>query len=160
MKEMENTSKDALTDGIADAVRDMAKKRETMEGWEHEYSRKSGRTRIMVMSLVSAACVALGVILLWRNPSETVRKEPAFRGALSYEAVLEKIDSLIQIGDIAGASERIMETRQAIAADTMEVVHPAAPTTSDGEIEYSRIIIKDVLSRLDELENKTLKTNE
>ncbi len=160
MKEMENTSKDALTDGIADAVRDMAKKRETMEGWEHEYSRKSGRTRIMVMSLVSAACVALGVILFWRNPSETVRKEPAFRGALSYEAVLEKIDSLIQAGDMAGASERIMETRQAIAADTMEIFHPAATTTSDGEIEYSRIIIKDVLSRLDELENKTLKTNE
>lgn len=164
MKEMENTPKDALTDGIADAVRDIAEKREKMSEWENEYSsgysRKSGRTRIMMISLASAACVALGVILFWRNPSETVRKEPALRGALSYDAVLEKIDSLIQAGDMAGASERIMETRRAIAADTMEIFHPAAPTTSDEEIEYSRIIIKDVLSRLDELETKILKTNE
>ncbi|HBH09861.1 MAG TPA: hypothetical protein DDX40_10755 [Rikenellaceae bacterium] len=160
MKEMENTPKDALTDGITDAVRDIAKKRETMEGWEQEYSRKSGLTRIMVISLASAACVALGVILFWRNPSETLRKEPVLRGALSYDAVLEKIDSLIQVGDMAGASERITETRKAIAEDTMEIFHPAAPTTSDDEIEYSRIIIKDVLSRLDELETKILKTNE
>ena len=164
MKEKENTPKDALTDGIADAVRAIAEKRETMSGWESEYSseysRKSGRARIAMISLASAACVALGVILFWRNPSETLRKEPALRGALSYDAVLEKIDSLIQAGDMAGASERIKETRKAIAADTMEIFHQAVPNTSDEEIEYSRIIIKDVLSRLDELENKILKTNE
>jgi len=164
MKEKENTPKDALTDGIADAVRAIAEKRETMSGWESEYSseysRKSGRARIAMISLASAACVALGVIFFWRNPSETLRKEPALRGALSYDAVLEKIDSLIQAGDMAGASERIKETRKAIAADTMEIFHQAVPNTSDEEIEYSRIIIKDVLSRLDELENKILKTNE
>ena len=40
MKEIDDTSKDALTDGIADAVRDIAKKREAMAGWENEYSRE------------------------------------------------------------------------------------------------------------------------
>ena len=40
MKEIDDTPKDALTDGITDAVRDIAQKREAMAGWEVEYSRK------------------------------------------------------------------------------------------------------------------------
>ena len=39
MKEIDDTPKDALTDGITDAVRDIAQKREAMAGWEVEYSR-------------------------------------------------------------------------------------------------------------------------
>lgn len=40
MKEIDGTPKDALTDGVTDAVRDIAQKREAMAGWEVEYSRK------------------------------------------------------------------------------------------------------------------------
>lgn len=160
MKEMENIPKDALTGGIADAVRDIAKKREAMSGWEDEYSRKRSRAWILVASLVSAACIAFGVILLWRNPSETVQKEPVLRGGLSYDAAIERIDSLLNAGDTAAARELLMQTRYKIAVDTADVFHPVVPISSDEEIEYSRIIIKDVLSRLDELENKILKTNE
>ncbi len=48
MKEIDGTPKDALTDGITDAVRDIAQKREAMAGWEVEYSRKKKRARILV----------------------------------------------------------------------------------------------------------------
>mgnify|MGYP004557928507 CR=1 FL=1 len=160
MKEIDDTSKDVLTDGIADAVRDMAKKREAMAGWEKEYSRKRKHGRILVASLASAACIALAVTLLWRNPSESINKEPVLRGGLSYDAAIERIDSLINAGDTAAARELLMQTRYEIAVDTAEMFHPVVPTSSDEEIEYSRIIIKDVLSRLDELEGKILRTNE
>ena len=82
------------------------------------------------------------------------------RGGLSYEAAMERIDSLLNAGDTAAARELLMQTRYKIAVDTADVFHPVVPISSDEEIEYSRIIIKDVLSRLDELENKILKTNE
>lgn len=48
MKEIDDTPKDALTDGITDAVMDIAQKREAMAGWEVEYSRKKKRARILV----------------------------------------------------------------------------------------------------------------
>ena len=160
MKEIDDTSKDVLTDGIADAVRDIAKKRETMAGWEKEYSRKRKHGRILVVSLTSVACIALAVILLWRNPSGAVRKEPVLRGGLSYDTAIERIDSLINAGDTAAARELLMQTRYEIVVDTADKFHPVVPTSSDEEIEYSRIIIKDVLSRLDELERKILKINE
>lgn len=157
MKEMDDIPKDALTDGIADAVRDIAKKREAMAGWANEYSRKRSRAKILMVSLASAACVAFGVIMFWRD---SVQKEPALRGGLSYDAAIGRIDSLILEGDMAGARERIIETRQAIAADTMNMFHSAEPKPSNDEIEYSRILFKDILSRLDELETKIMKTNE
>ncbi len=158
MKEMDDTSKDVLTDGIADAVRDMAKKREAMAGWEKEYSRKRIRGWAMVGLLVSAACVTLMLYIGIRDFGRP--DSPVLRGGLSYDTVLESIDSLIKVGDIATARERIMETRQAIAADTIEAFHSAEPKPSKEEIEYSRILIKDVLSILDELEDTTLKSNE
>ena len=111
MKEIDDTSKDVLTDGIADAVRDMAKKREAMAGREEEYSRKRKHGRIQVASLASAACIALAVTLLWRNPSESINKEPVLRGGLSYDAAIERIDSLINAGDTAAARELLMQTR-------------------------------------------------
>lgn len=158
MKEIDDApNKDALTDGIAEAVREVAEKREKMARWEHEYSRKRSRGRIL---LVSAACVAFVAFMFWRNPSEPVLKEPVLRGSLSYDAAIERIDSLIRVGDTARARERIMETRQAVAADTMDMFHSAEPKPSKGEIEYSRIIFMDILSRLDELEGKILTTNE
>ena len=160
MKEIDDTSKDALTDGIADAVRDIAKKREAMAGWENEYSRERSRAKILMVSLASAACVVFGVIMFWRNPSGPVQKEPALRGGLSYDAAIGRIDSLIRVGDMAEARERIMETRQAIAADTMDIFLSAERKPSNDEIEYSRILFKDILSRLDELETKIKKTNE
>lgn len=61
---------------------------------------------------------------------------------------------------MAEARERIMETRQAIAADTMNIFHSDERKLSNDEIEYSRILFKDILSRLDELETKIKKTNE
>lgn len=158
MKETDN--KDALTDGIADAVRDIAKKREAMAGWEMKYSRKKKRGRILVASLALAACLAFGVFLFLRNPSGPALKEPVLRGGLSYESAIERIDSLILAGDTAGALERIKETRCEIAADTMEAFHSPEAKASKEEIEYERILIRDVLSRLDELENKILKPNE
>ncbi len=158
MKEMENTPKDALTDGISDAVRDIAKKRDAMNGWENEYSRKKVRGWAMVGILVSAACVALMLFIGTRDFRRP--DEPVLRGGVSYDAAIDRIDSLIKAGDTAAARELIMETRREIAVDTADMFHPAVPTSSDEEIEYSRIIINDVLSRLDELENKTLKTNE
>lgn len=160
MKEIDDTPKDALTDGIADAVRDIAKKRETMAAWEKEYSRKRSRVRILLVSLASAACIAFGAFLFWRNPSQPVLKEPVLRGGLSYDAAIERIDSLIQAGDTAAALGRIMETRQAIATDTVDMFHSAKQKPSKEEIEYSRILFRDILSRLDEFEDKILKTNE
>lgn len=160
MKEIDDTPKDALTDGIADAVRDIAKKRETMAGWESEYSRKKKPAWILVASLASAACLAFGVFLFLRNPSGPALKEPVLRGGVSYDAALEMIDSLIQAGDTAEARERIIETRQAIGTDTIEAFHSVEPKPSKDEIEYSRVLVKDLLSRLDELENKILNTNE
>lgn len=160
MKEIDDTPKDGLTDGIADAVRGIAKKREAMARWESEYSRKKKRARILVASLAFAACLAFGVFLFLKNPFGTALDEPVLRGGLSYDAVLERIDSLIQAGDTAAARERIIETRQAIGTDTIEAFHSAEPRPSKDEIEYSRILIKDVLSRLDELENKIFNTNE
>ena len=82
------------------------------------------------------------------------------RGGVSYDAALEMIDSLIQAGDTAEALERIIETRQAIGTDTIEAFHSVEPKPPKDEIEYSRILVKDLLSRLDELENKILNTNE
>lgn len=158
MKEIDDSPKDALTDGIADAVRDMAKKREAMAGWESEYSRKRGRGWAIVGLLASAACVALMLFIGIRDFGRS--DEPVLRGGLSYDTALERIDSLIQAGDMATARERIIETRKAIAADTIDAFHAAEPKPSKDEIEYSRILIKDVLSRLDELENKILNTNE
>ena len=146
MKEIDDTPKDALTDGITDAVRDIAQKREAMAGW--------------VASLAFAACIAFGVFLFLRNPSGPALKEPVLRGGVSYDAALEMIDSLIQAGDTAEARERIIETRQAIGTDTIEAFHSVEPKPSKDEIEYSRILVKDFLSRLDELENKILNTNE
>lgn len=160
MKEKDITPKDTLTEGIVDAVRDIAKKREAMAEWESEYSRKRKHGRILVASLASAACIALTVTLLWRNPTKSVQKEPVLRGGLSYDAAIEMVDSLINAGDTAAARGLLMQTRNKIAADTADMFHPAVPTSSEEEVEYSRIIIKDVLSRLDELENKILKTNE
>ena len=98
MKEIDDTPKDALTDGITDAVRDIAQKREAMAGWELEYSRKKKRARILVASLAFAACIAFGVFLFLRNPSVPALKEPVLRGGVSYDAALEMIDlSLIHI---------------------------------------------------------------
>lgn len=159
MKEIDDTPKDALTYGITDAVRDIAQKREAMAGWEVEYSRKRS-ARILVASLAFAACIAFGVFLFLRNPSGPALKEPVLRGGVSYDAALEMIDSLIQAGDTAEAHERIIETRQAIGTDTIEAFHSVEPKPSKDEIEYSRILVKDFLSRLDELENKILNTNE
>jgi len=150
MKEIDGTPKDALTDGITDAVRDIAQKREAMAGWEVEYSRKKKRARILVASLAFAACIAFGVFLFLRNPSGPALKEPVLRGGVSYDAA----------GDIAEAHERIIETRQAIGTDTIEAFHSVEPKPSKDEIEYSRVLVKDLLSRLDELENKILNTNE
>lgn len=158
MKETDN--KDALTDGIADAVRDIAKKREAMAGWEMKYSRKRKSGRILVASLALAACLAFGVFLFLRNPSGPALKEPVLRGGLSYDAALERIDSLVQAGDTAEALERIYETRCEIAADTIDAFHSPEAKASKEEIEYERILIRDILSRLDELENKILKSNE
>ena len=157
MKEIDDTPKDALTDGVTDAVRDIAQKREAMAGWEVEYSRKKKRARILVASLAFAACIAFGVFLF---PSGPALKEPVLRGGVSYDAALEMIDSLIQAGDTAEARERIIETRQAIGTDTIEAFHSVEPKPSKDEIEYSRVLVKDLLSRLDELENKILNTNE
>ncbi len=160
MKETDDASKDALTDGIADAVRDMAEKREKMARWENECSRKRGRVRILLVSAASAACVALGAFMFWRNPSGSVLKEPVFRGGLSYDTAIERIDSLIRVGDTARAHERIMETRQAVAADTVAMFHSAEPKPSKEEIEYSRILFRDILSRLEELEDEIMKAYE
>lgn len=59
MKEIDDTPKDALTDGIADAVRDIAKKRETMAGWESEYSRKkeTGLDSCGIVGFCGMSCV-------------------------------------------------------------------------------------------------------
>ncbi len=162
MKEIDDTPKDALTDGIADAVRDIAKKREAMAGWDKEYSRKRGRDWAMVGLLASAACVALMLFIgIWDFGRSD---EPVLRGGLSYDAVLERIDSLINTGNIPKAKETILQVREEIAADTLKRFYGADPemeaALTEDEIEYERIILKDVLSRLDELEDKTLKTNE
>lgn len=88
MKEIDDTPKDALTDGVTDAVRDIAQKREAMAGWEVEYSRKKKRARILVASLAFAACIAFGVFLFLGNPSGSALKEPVLRGGVSYDAAL------------------------------------------------------------------------
>lgn len=160
MKEIDDTPKDALTDGISDAVRDIAEKSEAMAGWEREYSRKRRHVRILAVPLASAACLAFGVFLYLNNPFRTVRKEPALRGGLSYDTAVVRIDSLINAGDTDAARELLMETRYKITLDTMSMFNPMEQKSSKEEIEYSRILVKDVLSRLDELEGKILKTNE
>lgn len=158
MKEINDNSKDALTDDITDAIRDMAKKRETMSGWEKEYSRKRSRGWAMVGLLVSAACVAFMLFIGIKDFSRS--DEPVLRGGLSYDTAVVRIDSLINAGDTAGARELLMETRYKITLDTMSMFNPMESKSSKEEIEYARALFKDVLSRLDELENKLLKTNE
>lgn len=85
--------------------------------------------------------------------------EPVLRGGLSYDETLERIDSLINAGNTILARETIRQVREEIATDTLKRFQGEVVPTED-EIEYERLLLKDVLSRLDELENKILKTNE
>lgn len=162
MEKSDNHHNASLEMEIAKTVRDIAEKKETMARWDKEYSRKGGRGWIVVGLMVSAACIALMLFIGIRDFGRP--DEPVLRGGLSYDAALERIDSLINAGNTIHARETIRQVREEIATDTLKRFHDAvaemeaAPTKE--EIEYERILLKDVLSRLDELENKILKTNE
>lgn len=157
MEKSDNHHNASLEKEISQAVRDITQKKEVMARWDKEYSRKSSRGWIIVGLMASAACVAL---MLFIGISDFGRPdEPVLRGGLSYDAVLERIDSLINAGNTIQARETIRQVREEIATDTLKRFHGEGVPTKD-EIEYERLLLKDVSSRLDELENKILKTNE
>ena len=162
MEQSDNHHNASLEKEISQVVCDITQKKEAMARWDKEYSRKSSRGWIIVGLMASAACVALMLFIGIRDFGRP--DEPVLRGGLSYDAALERIDSLINAGNTIQASEAIRRVREEIATDTLKRFHDAvaemeAAPTKD-EIEYERILLKDVLSRLDELENKILKTNE
>lgn len=150
--------KDRLTEGIAEAVRDIAAKRETMSRWETEYSKKRRRSGILLTIAASAACLALVVaVRLTIEVGQT--PPPAFRGGNSYDAVLERIDSLISAGANAQAADSIVAVRREITEDTLRRFPGDHSELEKEAIGYERLLVNDVLTRLDELENK-LKDNE
>ena len=157
MEKSDNHHNASLEKEISKTVRDIVEKKEAMAQWDKEYSRKGGRSWIIVGLMASAACVALMLFIGIRDFGRS--DEPVLRGGLSYDATLERIDSLIKAGSIVKAKETIMQVREEIEIDTLKRFHGGAVPTED-EIEYERLLLKDVLSRLDEFENKTLKTNE
>lgn len=146
--------KDRLTQGIAEAVRDIAAKRETMSRWEAEYSKKRRRTGILLTVAASAACLALVVAIRVTIGGGHQTPPPAFRSGLSYDAVLEKIDSLISVGETRQAADSIVAVRQEITEDTLRRFPGAHGKREKEAIAYERLLVNDVLTRLDELENK------
>lgn len=157
MERSDNHHNASLEKEISQIVCDITQKKEAMARWDKEYSRKNGRGWIIVGLMASAACVALMLFIGIRDFGRP--DEPVLRGGLSYDALLERIDSLINAGNAIQASEAIRHVREEIATDTLRRFHGEAAPTED-EIEYERLLLKDVSSRLDELENKILKTNE
>lgn len=157
MEKSDNHHNVPLEKEISQVVRDITQKKETMDQWDKEYSMKSGRGWIIVGLMASAACVALMLFVGIRDFGRS--DEPVLRGGLFYDAALERIDSLINAGNTILARETIRQVREEIATDTLKRFQGEVVPTED-EIEYERLLLKDVLSRLDELENKILKTNE
>ncbi len=152
-------NEDKLTEGIADAVRDIAAKRETMSRWETEYSKKRRSTRILLTVAASAACLALVVAVRLITGGGGLPEQPVFRGGLSYDAVLERIDSLISVGETRQAADSIDAVRREITGDTLRRFSGEHSKKEKDAIDYERLLVNDVLTRLDELENK-LKDNE
>ena len=76
------------------------------------------------------------VTTVFISPKNPVAPEPVLRGGTSYETALRQIDSMISAGDVSLASERI---------DSLKA-----------RAEYERMLIDDVISRLDELESRIL----
>lgn len=146
--------KDRLTQGIADAVRDIAAKRETMSRWEAEYSKRRRRNGILLTVAASAACLALVVAIRLTIGGGPQTPQPTFRGGLSYDAVLERIDSLITVGETRQAADSIAAVRQEITEDTLRRFPGAHGKREKEAIAYERLLVNDVLTRLDELENK------
>lgn len=157
MEKSDNHHNASLEKEISQTVRDITQKKEAMARWDKEYSRKNGRGWIIVGLMASAACVALMLFIGVRDFGRP--DEPVLRGGLSYDAALERIDSLINAGNTIQAKETIRQVREEIATDTLKRFHGEDVPMKD-EIEYERLLLKDVSSRLDELENKILKTNE
>lgn len=157
MEKSDNHHNVPLEKEISQVVRDITQKKETMDQWDKEYSMKSGRGWIIVGLMASAACVALMLFVGIRDFGRS--DEPVLRGGLFYDAALERIDSLINAGNTILARETIRQVREEIATDTLKRFQGEVVPTED-ETEYERLLLKDVLSRLDELENKILKTNE
>lgn len=152
-------NEDKLTEGIADAVRDIAAKRETMSRWETEYSKKRRSARILLTVAASAACLALVVAVRLMTGGGGLPEQPVFRGGLSYDAVLERIDSLISVGETRQAADSIDAVRREITGDTLRRFTGDHGKKEKEAIDYERLLVNDVLTRLDELENK-LKDNE
>lgn len=146
--------KDRLTQGIAEAVRDIAAKRETMSRWEAEYSKKRRRGWILLTVSASAACLALVVAIHITIGGGHQTPPLVFRGGLSYDTVLEKIDSLISVGETEQAADSIVAVRQEIIEDTLRRFPGAHGKREKEAIAYERLLVNDVLTRLDELENK------
>ena len=151
--------KDRLTRDIADAVRDIAAKRETMSRWEAEYSKKRKRKGILLTIAASAACVAVVAAIRLTSGGGQPTPPSAFRSGLFYDAVLERIDSLISVGETAQAADSIVAVRQGMTEDTLRRFPGDHSKREREAIDYERLLVNDVLTRLDELENK-LKDNE
>lgn len=153
-----NMTEDKLTEEIAGAVKDIAAKRETMSKWEMEYSKKRRRSRIVLAIAASAACLAL-VVAIRLTSGGGQPTPPVFRGGLSYDFALERIDSLIHLGETVQAADSIAAIRQEITEDTLRRFTGDHSKREREAINYERLLVNDVLTRLDELENE-LKDNE
>ena len=126
---------------IGDAVRDVARKRAIMKGWDGEFKDRSRHRRVVAWSVLAASCAAVLVMffmtMVFVNPRNPVIPEPVLRGGTSYETALRQIDSLISAGNLSLAAERI---------DSLKT-----------RAEYERMLIDDVIARIGELENKVKK---
>lgn len=130
-----------LEQEIGDAVRDVAGKRAIMKGWDGEFKDRSRHRRVVAWSVLAASCAAVLVMFfvttVFINQRNPVIPEPVLRGGTSYETALRQIDSLISAGNLNLAAERI---------DSLKA-----------RAEYERMLIDDVIARIDELENKVKK---
>lgn len=126
---------------IGDAVRDVAGKRAIMKGWDGEFKDRSRHRRVVAWIVLAASCAAVLVMFfvtsVFINQRNPVIPEPVLRGGTSYETALRQIDSLISAGNLNLAAERI---------DSLKA-----------RAEYERMLIDDVIARIDELENKVKK---
>lgn len=131
----------ALDREIAAAVRDVAGKRAIMDGWDRSIKTRSRRRKVVAWSVLTASCAAALVMFfvttVFISPKNPAAPEPVLRGGTSYETALRQIDSLISVGEVTLAAERL---------DSLKA-----------RAEYERMLIDDVIARIDELENKVKK---
>lgn len=129
----------ALDGEIAEAVCDIAGKRAEMKSWKREIEqRKRNRLRnvaVFVPLLTAAACAVVCVLLMKPSQPGTSRPDSAvLRGGTSYDAALQRADSLIVAGDVQ-AAEAVLDSIAERAG-------------------YEKALLDGVLERVDELKNR------